>query len=192
MDRLGKQSNINIIYAFLDTLRTNDFECHRLFLKLLFIFYNCMTIILFDDFFINLWFILPASHLLCLKFSVDNIKPFCFAISRPHSSPPLNCPQTSKQYVLVKTLSLPCISQLGDAEEERSIQERRGLALLKDVKRQLNCERRRADRLQDKLSQLLQDPSLIAGWQGKAGWKSLYGFQYRPRYLYLLPPLLLY
>ena len=54
--------------------------------------------------------------------------------------------------------------QLSDAQEEKLIQERRGLTLLKDVKKQVSSERKRADKLQDKLSQLLADPSLISGF----------------------------
>lgn len=49
------------------------------------------------------------------------------------------------------------------------IHERRGLSLLKDIKKQLVSERRRADRLQDKFTQLLADPATIAGFTGQWG-----------------------
>ncbi|XP_018023018.1 GRIP1-associated protein 1 [Hyalella azteca] len=54
--------------------------------------------------------------------------------------------------------------QVNDAREDRVIHERRGASLLKDLKKQLSAERRRADKLQDKLAQVLADPSLIAGF----------------------------
>ncbi|KAF2364834.1 hypothetical protein FHG87_004413 [Trinorchestia longiramus] len=54
--------------------------------------------------------------------------------------------------------------QVSDAKEERRIHERRGASLLKDLKKQLSAEHRRADKLQDKLAQVLADPSTIAGF----------------------------
>ncbi|XP_076064865.1 GRIP1-associated protein 1-like isoform X1 [Oratosquilla oratoria] len=51
--------------------------------------------------------------------------------------------------------------QLSDGEEERRIHERKGLTLMKDLKKQLSQERKRADRLQEKLSQLLTDPAQL-------------------------------
>ncbi|XP_045597703.2 GRIP1-associated protein 1 isoform X1 [Procambarus clarkii] len=48
-----------------------------------------------------------------------------------------------------------------DGEEEQRIHERKGMTLLKDLKKQLALERKRGDRLQEKLSQLLTDPSQL-------------------------------
>ncbi|KAA0193726.1 hypothetical protein HAZT_HAZT001148 [Hyalella azteca] len=56
------------------------------------------------------------------------------------------------------------VFEVNDAREDRVIHERRGASLLKDLKKQLSAERRRADKLQDKLAQVLADPSLIAGF----------------------------
>ncbi|XP_068213036.1 GRIP1-associated protein 1-like isoform X2 [Palaemon carinicauda] len=51
--------------------------------------------------------------------------------------------------------------KVSDGEEEQRIHERKGLTLLKDLKKQLAVERKRADRLQEKLSQLLTDPAQL-------------------------------
>lgn len=51
--------------------------------------------------------------------------------------------------------------QVADGEEEQRIHERKGMTLLKDLKKQLAMERKRADRLQEKLSQLLTDPAQL-------------------------------
>ncbi|XP_066953039.1 GRIP1-associated protein 1-like isoform X2 [Macrobrachium rosenbergii] len=51
--------------------------------------------------------------------------------------------------------------KVADGEEEQRIHERKGLTLLKDLKKQLAVERKRADRLQEKLSQLLTDPAQL-------------------------------
>lgn len=51
--------------------------------------------------------------------------------------------------------------KVSDGEEEQRIHERKGMTLLKDLKKQLAVERKRADRLQEKLSQLLTDPAQL-------------------------------
>ncbi|XP_071537454.1 GRIP1-associated protein 1-like isoform X2 [Panulirus ornatus] len=51
--------------------------------------------------------------------------------------------------------------KVADGEEEQRIHERKGMTLLKDLKKQLALERKRADRLQEKLSQLLTDPAQL-------------------------------
>ncbi|XP_045128923.1 GRIP1-associated protein 1-like isoform X2 [Portunus trituberculatus] len=51
--------------------------------------------------------------------------------------------------------------KVADGEEEQRIHERKGVTLLKDLKKQLMAERKRADRLQEKLSQLLTDPAQL-------------------------------
>lgn len=51
--------------------------------------------------------------------------------------------------------------KVADGEEEQRIHERKGMTLLKDMKKQLAVERKRADRLQEKLSQLLTDPAQL-------------------------------
>ncbi|KAK3865351.1 hypothetical protein Pcinc_029041 [Petrolisthes cinctipes] len=51
--------------------------------------------------------------------------------------------------------------KVADGEEEQRIHERKGMTLLKDLKKQLAVERKRADRLQEKLSQLLTDPAQL-------------------------------
>lgn len=50
---------------------------------------------------------------------------------------------------------------VADGEEEQRIHERKGVTLMKDLKKQLMAERKRADRLQEKLSQLLTDPAQL-------------------------------
>ncbi|KAG7164206.1 GRIP1-associated protein 1-like [Homarus americanus] len=51
--------------------------------------------------------------------------------------------------------------KVADGEEEQRIHERKGMTLLKDLKKQLAVEKKRADRLQEKLSQLLTDPAQL-------------------------------
>lgn len=59
------------------------------------------------------------------------------------------------------------MQQVADGEEEQRIHERKGMTLLKDLKKQLAVERKRADRLQDKLSQLLTDPAQLTAITSK-------------------------
>ncbi|KAG0721517.1 GRIP1-associated protein 1 [Chionoecetes opilio] len=51
--------------------------------------------------------------------------------------------------------------KVSDGEEEQRIHERKGVTLMKDLKKQLVAEKKRADRLQEKLSQLLTDPAQL-------------------------------
>ncbi|KAK7075900.1 hypothetical protein SK128_009573, partial [Halocaridina rubra] len=59
--------------------------------------------------------------------------------------------------------------KVADGEEEQRIHERKGMTLLKDLKKQLVVERKRADRLQEKLSQLLTDPAQLTAITSKYG-----------------------
>ncbi|XP_077487643.1 GRIP1-associated protein 1-like [Amblyomma americanum] len=50
--------------------------------------------------------------------------------------------------------------EIKDGVEERKIQDKKGLSMVKELKRQLQTERRRADKLQERLQEILNDSSL--------------------------------
>ncbi|XP_064473885.1 GRIP1-associated protein 1-like isoform X2 [Ornithodoros turicata] len=50
--------------------------------------------------------------------------------------------------------------EIKDSIEDRKIQDKKGLSMVKELKRQLQTERRRADRLQERLQELLNEPGL--------------------------------
>lgn len=50
--------------------------------------------------------------------------------------------------------------EIKDSVEERKIQDKKGLSMVKELKRQFQTERRRADKLQERLQEVLNDASL--------------------------------
>ncbi|KAH7937794.1 hypothetical protein HPB49_016148 [Dermacentor silvarum] len=50
--------------------------------------------------------------------------------------------------------------EIRDSVEERKIQDKKGLSMVKELKRQLQTERKRADKLQERLQEILNDSSL--------------------------------
>lgn len=50
--------------------------------------------------------------------------------------------------------------EIKDSIEDRKIQDKKGLSMVKELKRQFQTERRRADKLQERLQQLLNEPGL--------------------------------
>ncbi|KAH6928498.1 hypothetical protein HPB50_016835 [Hyalomma asiaticum] len=50
--------------------------------------------------------------------------------------------------------------EIKDNVEERKIQDKKGLSMVKELKRQLQTERKRADKLQERLQEILNDSSL--------------------------------
>ncbi|XP_070395051.1 GRIP1-associated protein 1-like [Dermacentor albipictus] len=50
--------------------------------------------------------------------------------------------------------------EIKDSVEERKIQDKKGLSMVKELKRQLQTERKRADKLQERLQEILNDTSL--------------------------------
>lgn len=50
--------------------------------------------------------------------------------------------------------------EIKDSVEERKIQDKKGLSMVKELKRQLQTERKRADKLQERLQEILNDSNL--------------------------------